>query len=279
MEVFLAVILIIILVAIVRTLQEQAATNKRKQPKETVAFEKPEAEGSQAAARQGDYAESLVRNCKESLGDFELLPGHLIAAEESLDQADARFCEGAFAAFWDSIERAVQELGAFDTRVRTLNGRFTTYNTLVKQYEGQPPQFPIGHDCVCGLAVSARTAERLRSVVYNAHGKSQFVEIYEQRKSNPFLVAGFATFANALALMSSELQSSIGQLASSAGKIRLPPNDSLQRTQTNVANAFSLSTQRPKDVILELKSAATERKALALELLENWEQNARRQFP
>ena len=103
---------------------------------------------AQAVERQKDCADGLVRNCKESLDDFELLPGHLIAAEESLDQAEARFREGAFAPFWDCIEQAVQELGGFDTRVQSITSRLTTYDTLVKQYEGQPPQFPIDRDRV-----------------------------------------------------------------------------------------------------------------------------------
>jgi len=278
MEVLLAVVLIILLVAIVRTLLELAAASKHERAAARAPARKREAERRQAAERQRDYAESLVRNCKESVDDFELLPGHLLAAEEFLDQAEARFHEEAFAAFWDSIEQAVKELGGFDTRVRSIDRRLTTYDSLVKQYEGQPPQFPIDRDCVSSLAVSARTAERLRSIVYKAQCNSQFAEIYEQRKTNRILVAAFATFADALALMSSELQSSIGQLASSVAQMRSQFNDSLPAVQINAANSASSSAQHHKEVMLELKSAATERKALALGLLVNWEQNARRHF-
>jgi hypothetical protein len=278
MEVLLAVVLIILLVAIVRTLLELAAASKHERAAARAPVEKREAERRQAAERQRDYAESLVRNCKESLDDFELLPGHLIAAEEFLDQAEARFHEEAFAPFWDSIELAVKELGGFDTRVRSIDRRLATYDSLVKQYEGQPPQIPIDRDCVSSLAVSARTAERLRSIVYKAQCNSQFAEIYEQRKTHQILVAGFATFADALALMSSELQSSIGQLASSVAQMRSQFSDSLPAVQINAASSASSSAQHHKEVILELKSHATERKALALGLLVSWEQNARRHF-
>jgi len=218
MEVLLAVLLIIILVAIVRTLKEQVATNRQKRSNAGIPFEKGDAERRQRAARQHDYRETLVRNCKESLDDFELLPRHLRAAEESLDQAEARFEEAAFAPFWDSIERAVRELVGFEARVRSLTSHLTTYDTLVKQYDGQPPQFPIDRERISSLAVSARTAERLRSIVSKAQSNSQFAEIYEQRKANPISVAGFATLANALALVQSELQSSVGGLASSVGQ-------------------------------------------------------------
>jgi hypothetical protein len=276
MEVLFALLLIIILVVIVRTLQEQAATNKRKRAKQRAALDKREAERRQAAGRQKNCADSLVRNCKESLDDFELLPGHLIAAEESLDQAESRFREGAFAPFWDSIEQAVKELGGFDTRVQSINSRLTAYDTLVKQYEGQPPQFPIDRECASNLAVSARAAERLRSLVYKAQCNSHFAAIYEQRKTKQILVAGFATLADALALMSSQLQSSIGQLASSVGQMSPQFDDSLPAIHINPANSASLSAQQHKEAMLELKSATTQRKALALGLLANWEQGEKR---
>ena len=278
MEALFAVLLVIILVAIVRTLQELAATYKRKQVAEGAALEKREAERRQAAQRQKDYADSLVRNCKESLDDFELLPGHLIAAEESLDQAEARFREGAFAPFWDSIEQAVQQLGGFDTRVQSITSRLTAYDTLVKQYEGQPPQFPIDRDCVANLAVSAKTADRLRAIVYKAQCNFEFASIYEQRKNNQVSIAGFATLANALALMSSQLQSSIGNLASSLGQMRLQVDDSLPAIPMNVANPASPSAQHHSEIMLQLKSATTQGKALALGLLADWVHNVRRHF-
>ena len=278
MEALFAVLLVIILVAIVRTLQELAATFKRKQAAERAALEKREAERRQAAERQKDYADSLVRNCKESLDEFELLPGHLMAAEESLNQAEASFREGAFAPFWDSIEEAVQELGSFDTRVQSITSRLTTYDTLVKQYEGQPPQSPIDGDGVANLAVSARTAERLRSIVYKAQCNFEFATIYEHRKNNQVSIAGFATLANALALMSSQLQSSIGQLASSVRQMRLQVEDSLPAIPINGANPASPSAQHHNEAMLELKTATTQRMALALGLLADWVQNVRRHF-
>jgi len=275
-EILFALLLVIVLLAIARTLRELAAAKKQKQAAERAVLEKHEAERGQAAGRQEGYADSLVRNCKESLDDFELLPGHLIAAEEFLDEAEARFREGAFAPFWDSIEQAVQALGSFDARVQSIKSRLTTYDTLVRQYEGQPPQFPVDRDCVSNLAVSAGTAERLRNIVYQAQRDFQFATIFEQRKANQILVAGFPTLANALALMSSQLQSSIGQLATSVGETRLPLDDSLHAIYMNVANPAALSAQHHKEVMRELKSATTERKVLALGLLTNWEQNVRR---
>jgi hypothetical protein len=273
-EALFAVLLVIILVAIVRTLQELAATYKRKPAAERAALEKREAERRQAAERQQDYAGSLVRTCKESLDDFELLPGHLMAAEESLDQAEARFREGAFAPFWDSIEQAVQALGGFDTRVQSITSHLTTYDTLVKQYEGQ--EFPIDRDCVANLAVSAKTADRLRALVYKAQCNSEFAAIYEQRKNRQISIAGFATLANALAMMSSQLQSSIGQLASSVGQMRLRVDDTLPTTPVNAANPALPRAQRHIEIMLELKSATIQGKALALGLLADWVQIVRR---
>jgi len=277
-EVLFAVILVIILVAIVRTLQQLAATYKRKPAAERAALEKREAERRQAAARQKDCAGSLERSCKESLDDFDLLPRHLMAAEKSLDQAEVAFRDGAFAPFWDSIEQTVQALGGFDTRVQSITSRLATYDTMVKQYEGQPPQFPIGRDRVATLAVSGKTAERLRSIVYKAQCNFEFATIYERRKNTQISIAGFATLANALALMSSQLQSSIGGLASSVGRMRLPVEGSLPAAPVGVPTPASASAQGHDGIMLKLKSAATQRKALALGLLADWVQDVRRHF-
>ena len=278
MEALFAVLLGIILVAIVKTLQELAATYKRKQAAEGATLKKREAERRQVAERQKNYADSLADNCKESLDDFELLPGHLAAAEESLDQAEARFREGAFAPFWDSIEQAVQELGSFDVRVQSTTSRAATYGALVKQYAGQPPQFPIDRDSVAKLAVSARTAERLRSIVYKAQCNPEFATIYEQRKNHRISIAGFATLANALALMSSQLHSSIGQLARSVGQIRPEADGALPAVPIHAANPASPSAPHHNEALLELKGATTQRKPLALGLLVDWVQNVRRHF-
>ncbi len=278
MEALFAVILVIILVAIVRTLQELAATYKRKPAAEKAVLEKRRVDRSQTAERQKDCEDNLVRNCNESLDDFELLPGHLMAAEKSLDQAEAGFHDGAFAPFWDSIEQAVKELGGFDTRVQSITHRLAAYDTLVEQYEGQPPQFPIDRDRVATLAVSAKTAERLRSIVYKAQCNFEFATIYEQRKNNQISIAGFATLANALALMSSQLQSSIGQLARSVGQMRLRVDNSLPAIPIEVATPAPASAQHYNGIMLKLKSATTRRKALALGLLADWVQNMRRHF-
>ena len=278
MEALFAVLLVIILVAIARTLQELAASYKGKPAPEKAALERREAERTQAAERQKDYADSLVRNCKESRDDFELLPGHLMAAEASLDQAETGFRDGAFAPFWDSIEQAVQALGGFDMRVQSIMSRLTTYDTLVRKYEGQPPEFPIDRDRVATLAVSAKTAERLRSIVYKAQCNFEFATIYEQRKNRPISIGGFATLANALALMSSQLQSSIGQLASSVGPMRLRVDGSLPAIPMTVANPASASAPHHNGIMLKLKSATAQRKTLALGLLADWAQNVRRHF-
>ena len=163
-------------------------------------------------------------------------------------------------------------------RVQSITSRAATYDALVRQYEGQPPQFPIDRDSVAKLAVSARTAERLRSIVYKAHCNFEFATIYEQRKNHQISIAGFATLANALALMSSQLQSSIGQLASSVEQMRLEAGGSLPAVPVHAANPASASAPHHNEALLELKSATTQRKPLALGLLVDWVQNVRRHF-
>ena len=276
MEALFTVLLVIILVAIGINLRELAATQKRKRPAESAPLAKRDGKRQQAAERQ--EAASLVQDGQESREDFEPLPGDLLAAEESLDEAETRFREGAFALFWDSIEQAVRELGDFDTRVQSITSRFIAYNALIKQDEGQPPEFPIDGDYIAKLASSARTAERLRSIVYKAQGNAEFAAIYEQRKNRPISIAGFATLANALALMSSQLQTSVGQLASSAGPMTPHTNDSSAAVGINPANPAPPHTHHHQEVIFKLKSAATQLGTLARGFLADQVQYVRRRL-
>ena len=278
MEALFTVLLVIILVAIGTNLRELAATHKRKQAAERAAPENRDGERKQETERQEDYAASLVQNCQESRDNFEPLRRHLLAAEESLDEAETRFREGAFALFWDSIEQAVRELGNFDTRVQSITSRLIAYNALLKQPAGQPPQFFIDGDCVAKLAASARTAERLRSIVYKAQCNTEFAAIYEQRRTRAISIAGFATLANALALMSSQLQTSVGQLASSAGPMTPHTNDSSAAVGINPANPAPPHTHHHQEVIFKLKSAATQLGTLARGFLADQVQYVRRRL-
>ena len=57
--------------------------------------------------------------------------------------------------------------------------------------------------------VATATAERMQAIVRKAQRNFQFATIYEQRKTNQILVAGFTTLAQALNQMTGQITASI----------------------------------------------------------------------
>jgi len=140
------------------------------------------------------------------------MPGQLVEGEEALNQAEADFAEGAFAPFWDSIEKVAGSLGRFDEAVRQISSDSIQYSTLAKTFEGKPPKFPVARQSASKLTVGTATAERMKAIVRKAQRNFQFATIYEHRKTNKILVAGFTNLAQALDQMTSRITSSIDDL-------------------------------------------------------------------
>jgi hypothetical protein len=174
------------------------------------------------------YGRQIVDLCDESQVLFASILDLSATAEEHLDQAEIDFKEGVIAPFWDCVERAAQTLGHFDERVRQMSGNLSRYTKLVRRYEadtGQeisaalpvaaPPEFPLSQESVKELAVGRKTAERMKVIVRKAQRDGWFAMIYEQRKTNQILVAGFTDLAQGLEQMTWCIATSIGDLASS----------------------------------------------------------------
>ncbi len=164
--------------------------------------------------QQHDYHQSLAESGTLSFASFTALPKHLENAEACLDQAEKDFSESAFSPFWDSVERAAVDLGNFDNSIRIILHQARHYNTIVHCYEGKPPPYPIILDSVTHMAVANTTADRMKDIVRKAQCDFHFATIYEQRKTNQLLIAGFTTLAQALQGMANRIESSINNLSS-----------------------------------------------------------------
>lgn len=139
------------------------------------------------------------------------LPTLRRSAESALNLAEREFDDGAFAPFWDAIEKAVKNLANFEVTTQRLiqNSRF--YSGEAAKLEIPPPPFRIGVDT---LPDASRTADRMRTVVRRAQKDFHFASIYEQRKTNQLLIAGFSTLGQAIGEFADRLDSSLEQLSS-----------------------------------------------------------------
>ncbi len=167
---------------------------------------------------QQSYRKQMIVLREQSIGLFESMPTYLSCAEKYLDKAEVDFADGAFAPFWDSIENAAKMLGRFDEGVRHIKDNLSRYTETIRWYnkyklEDTPPQFPLARQSVTKLGVGTATAKRMEAMVRTAQRNFQFATIYEQRKTNQILVAGFTNLEQALDRMTRQITASIDDLA------------------------------------------------------------------
>lgn len=236
-------------------------------------------EEKQERAEQTSIYSSLVQAATTSLNLFESMPGHLVAAEELLDQAEHDFKEGAFSPFWSSIEKTTMRLGTFDDGVRMITINFKEHGELAKRYKGTLPRFPIVLDSIRGMAAANTTTDRLNRIVRKAQRNFQFATIYEQRKTNQLLAAGFTTLAQALDGMGHRIASSIDDLGGRLSEMSTAMENSLNAIgeQLQSANQSLVeSVDALHDTTKESASAVKERHDRALEMLDNIQRRDRK---
>ncbi|MBT9143700.1 MAG: hypothetical protein DDT29_02108 [Dehalococcoidia bacterium] len=207
----------------------------------------------------------MIRLGEQSIGLFESMPKLLSSAEALLDRAENDFADSAFAPFWDSIENAAKTLAHFDRGIHQIEDNSSDYTELIKEYKDTPPEFPLARQSVANLRVGLATAERMEALVRKAQRNFQFATIYEQRKTNQILVAGFTSLAHALAQMTGQITASINALSSSIGAIH-----------SRMGDITEMASRHHKEH-MEKTSEAAERQKKALEMLDNI-QRGRRPF-
>jgi len=219
---------------------------------------------------QEGYRRQMVILGEGSIVLFESMPKHLDSAEKWLDQAEADFAEGAFAPFWESVENAAKCLAHFDEGIRQIKEESSRYSALIGKYEDTPPQFPLAPQSVEKLGVGTATAERMKAIVRTAQRNFQFAMIYEQRKTNQILVAGFETLAEALEQMTGQITASLDALADSV-------NTSLRAIDSRLTKIAAMTAQHHEEM-MEQVSEIAEREKQAVEVLDNI-QRRRRPLP
>lgn len=217
---------------------------------------------------QGGYRDQMITLGEQSMIVFESMPTHLRTAEQYLDQAEIDFADGAFAPFWDSIENAAKTLGRFHEGVCCIKNNSSRYTELIKKYENTPPIFPLAPQSVSKLGVGTATAERMKAIVRTAQRNFQFAVIYEQRKTNQILVAGFTNLAQALDRMTWQITDSISELASSVDGMTSTLNDSMHAIHLRVDDIAQSSAQRDREASKEASERAAREKKV-LDMLDN----------
>lgn len=197
---------------------------------------------------------------EESLSLLESMPGWVESAESHLDQAELDFAEGAFAPFWSSVERAAFSLAAFDESVQKLESNSCEYVDLLAHHKGPAPAFAVSSGSTARMKLATATSHRMHGIVRNAQRDFQFSVIYEHRKTNQILVAGFKSLAQAVEEMASRITSSIDNLTTSVDKMTSTLDESLRRLSEQTEKRAADTTEK------------VDREQRVLELLDRIEQ-------
>lgn len=192
-------------------------------------------EAQTRAGRQRDLGNALQRCTADALTAFEELPAHLIAARDTLDQAEQLFRENAYAPFWSAIEGGTAHLGRFSATLVRLRLYAAEYANAAAEYEGAAPPFPVETTSLEYLTAHEVLVARLHQLVRPAQRDFHFASIYEQRKTNTILVAGFGTLASALDTMGSRLANEIGELRTGVATMSTSLSTELSGMHSSIA--------------------------------------------
>jgi len=218
---------------------------------------------------QEELRKQIFLYVNQTLELFESAPKLLITAEEYLDQAEIDFKENAYSPFWNSIENAVKALGQIDESINEISNNAHKYSNLIKKYENIPPKFPLTHQSIEKLAVvGMATAKRMEAIVRTAQRNFQFAMIYEQRKTNQILIAGFTNLADAIDRMTWEITESINTLGNSVDIMTSALSESINTISSKMDDATGKIVQQYKELIKEA-SETTEQEKRIIKMLDN----------
>lgn len=251
--------------------EEENRKEREKQEKERQKRQEEERKRQQKEQykqQQQQYYQTMIDLDKRSLYIFEELPGILKQAEKNLDQAERDFTDNALSPFWDSIEEAIQKLATFNEKLYEIERNISEYESLTTQYEGKSPDFTLSRNSISSLNVSNSTSKRLQTLVRKAQRNYEFASIYEQRKTNQILVAGFNNLSDAIRDMTSKITSSINKLSKSMDSV----SSKIEEVESTVEARAEKIEESAENKYKEMKKETSERKTKekkALEMLED----------
>lgn len=233
--------------------------------------EKPTADEANLAATRYEVSQVLAYINDETLGCFEKLPLQLQQVSDFLDKAEEEFRDGAFAPFWEAIERAATSLGDFNEKVDEIHNnhkihirylsdaqrlnkphewlamwkslRAETFlpfleawkkNQKHREFDLQAPTFPISNQSVEAMRASDMVIKRMGQIVRNAQRNFQFASIYEQRKTNKILVAGFKNLSQAIDGLGNKIEGAIDNLRSDISDLSESLNSQLSTINSSI---------------------------------------------
>lgn len=161
-----------------------------------------------------NQAESFSNQLNEILFKSEeivnnILPYYEASAKQHLDIAKTDFSDNAISPFWDKVEEASKCLALYKEAIDQLIINGEIYSAILRERKHNfPTPFPIGTN----ISTPKSILDDFNSIVRKAQTKFEFANIWEQRKTQKILIAGFQTLSQAIYDMSNAIVYSIDDL-------------------------------------------------------------------
>lgn len=202
--------------------------------------------------RLGEETTKLNAECKDlalmlkgSRSKYHSLSSLVGVVGSLLDTAEEDFKERAFAPFWDALESATNHLGEYHQNIEAITNTASEYEKRRCRLSTSVPAFDIPKSSV----PDARPiASRLSELCRAAQKDFQFATIYEQRKTNQLLYAGFGTLASGLANMQNAISTALNGLSQTLGS-RLDDILVASRSQAESLNELMTEAHSQTDAL------------------------------
>jgi len=172
-----------------------------------------------------------------------ILPHFEQTSKKNIEIAKIDFAENAIAPFWDRIEDTSKSLAAFAEAVEQLNINGEIYTKILKT---KKHNFPIPFPYGLKIPFPENIINELNTIVRKGQSKFEFANIWEHRKTQKILIAGFSTLEQAINNMRDTIVSAINNLNSSmksefreSRKIQLEMINSFESSQQTISNTLN----------------------------------------
>jgi tetratricopeptide (TPR) repeat protein len=240
------------LVLLIKMPFKQAKERKREREREERERRLEEERKQEEREKHRQKQEQIYQRMKElgenSLSAFESLPKYLESAASYLNRAEQDFSDNALSPFWESIENAYIQLGNFNEGMHNIRAKLSNYESLAKEYESNIPAFALSRNSINKLDKSYPIYERANELVRKAQKNPDFANIYEMRRTQKILIAGFSNLSEAINNMGREIKGSINDLSESMNSTysRLDDLKNTVEVQTNEIKAID-ETERQEN--------------------------------
>jgi uncharacterized protein YyaL (SSP411 family) len=166
---------------------------------------------------------------------FGTLNAYVANAESATLTAASEYRERAFAPFWESVEAAAKNLASYRQAIIAVNENAAQHASRASWLSSPIQRFNVPHSQL----VDARpVADQLSDVVRKAQRDFEFATIYEQRKTNQLIIAGFDSLSDAITHMGQNINDALSHL-SGALSIRLDELISESERHTELLRSVS----------------------------------------